>query len=148
MSVAEATEIYEVRAALEALAGEGFALRANAAERAALRAVYEELCQASAAGPRQALLDIKQRFYEILSRGSRNSYAARMLDRLLSRNAQLRAMSLSRADRLPQTIAEIGDIMSAIERRDAVAAGLACRQHVLRAAEVALRILQEQQISG
>jgi DNA-binding GntR family transcriptional regulator len=148
MSVAEATEIYEVRAALEALAGEGFALRASDAERAALRLVYEELCRADAAGPRQTLLDIKQRFYEILSHGSRNSYAARMLDRLLSRNAQLRAMSLSRADRLPQTIAEIGDIMAAIERRDAAAAGLACRQHVQRAAEVALRILQEQKLSS
>jgi DNA-binding GntR family transcriptional regulator len=145
MSVAEATEIYEVRAALEALAGEGFAMRASDAERAALRAVYEELCQADAAGPRQALLDIKQRFYEILTRGSRNSYAARMLDRLLSRNAQLRAMSMSRADRLPQTILEIGEIMEAIERRDAVAAGVACRAHVHQAAQVALRILGEQE---
>jgi DNA-binding FadR family transcriptional regulator len=34
---------HEVRAALEALAGEGFALRASEDERAALRAVYEEL---------------------------------------------------------------------------------------------------------
>ena len=144
MSASEATEIYEVRAALEALAGEGFAIRATDAERDALRAVYEELCNADPGAPRQELLDIKQRFYEILSKGSGNGYAARMLDRLLSRNAQLRAMSLSSADRLPQTIQELGLIMAAIDQRDAVAAGQACRAHVNRAAEVALRILHEQ----
>lgn len=143
MSVTEATEIYEVRAALEALAGEGFAVRATDAERHALRAVYEELRNARAGAPREALLDIKRRFYEVLTKGSRNSYAARMLERLLVRNAQLRATSLSSPDRLPKTVEEIGRIIDAIERRDAAAAGEACREHVRRSAEVALRILNE-----
>jgi DNA-binding GntR family transcriptional regulator len=141
LSVDEAREIYEVRAALESLAGAGFARHATAAQRAALNAVYEELRDRGAACDRNSLLDIKRRFYDILTQGCGNAYAARMLDRLLSRNAQLRATSLSRPDRLPRTIAEIGDIIVAIERHDPAAAAAACRRHVEQAAAVALAIL-------
>jgi GntR family transcriptional regulator, trigonelline degradation regulator len=145
MSAAEATEIYEVRAALEALAGEGFTTRATDAERASLFAVYGELRAAKADTPREQLLDIKRRFYEILTKGCRNSHVALILERLLIRNSQLRATSLSNPDRLPKTIEEIGRIIDAIERRDAAAAGEACREHVRRAAEAALRILNERE---
>jgi DNA-binding GntR family transcriptional regulator len=141
LSVDEAREIYEVRAALESLAGAGFARHATAAQRAALNAVYEELRDRGPACDRNSLLDIKRRFYDILTQGCGNAYAARMLDRLLSRNAQLRATSLSRPDRLPRTIAEIGDIIAAIERHDPAAAAAACRRHVEQAAAVALAIL-------
>lgn len=143
MSISEAAEIYEVRAALEALAGEGFAIRATDAERNTLRALYYKLRDSNADTSRLDLLDIKRRFYEVLTTGCRNSYVARMLDRLLIRNAQLRATSLSNSDRLPRTIEEVGKIIDAIDRRDAVAAGEACREHVRRAAEVAFRILAE-----
>jgi DNA-binding GntR family transcriptional regulator len=66
-----------------------------------------------------------------------------MLERLLVRNAQLRATSLSSKNRLPQTVAEIDRIMDAIEQKDAAATGAACRAHVRAAADVALRILKE-----
>lgn len=143
LSVEEATDIYEVRAALEALAGEGFAVRATDAERAELRAVYKELRGIRSMKSRDGLLDVKRRFYEILTRGSRNALATQMLERLLIRNAQLRATSLSSESRLPQTVKEIGRIMDAIEERDAAATGAACRAHVRAAADVALRILRE-----
>ena len=145
LSFAEAREIYEVRAALESLAGEGFARHATPAQRAALRAVYEELRDRGPAESRQTLLDMKRRFYEILSQGCGNAYAARMLDRLLCCNAQLRATSLSSPDRLPRTIAEIGEIIEAIENGDPAAAAAACRRHVEQAAAVALAILAEEQ---
>jgi DNA-binding GntR family transcriptional regulator len=138
----EATQIYEVRGALEALVGEGFAIRATDEERAALRAVYVELRDAGPRARREDLLDMKRRFYEILTKGSRNAYAAQMLERLLIRNAQLRATSLSSPDRLPKTVEEIGLIIDAVERGDSVAAGRACRDHVERAAEGALQIIR------
>lgn len=143
LSEEDATDIYEVRAALEALAGEGFALRATDEQRATLRAVYQELCDARADTPREALLDIKQRFYEILTAGSGNALATRMLGQLLIRNSQLRATSLSSPDRLPETVEEIGQVIDAIEKRDPVATGAACRAHVRAAAAVAIRILRE-----
>jgi GntR family transcriptional regulator, trigonelline degradation regulator len=145
LSVQEAAEIYEVREALEAMAGEGFALRATDEERAALRRIYEELRCCGPEADRHVLLDIKRRFYEVLTNGSRNTYGARMLERLLSRNAQLRAMSLSSPDRLPKTVAEISLIVDAVEKRDAKAAAEACRNHVRQAAAVALWILGERE---
>jgi GntR family transcriptional regulator, trigonelline degradation regulator len=143
LSVEEARDVYEVRAALEALAGEGFALRASDEERAALRAVYEELRATQKDVSRDALLDIKRRFYEVLTAGSRNVLASRMLGRLLIRNSQLRATSLSSPNRLKKTIKELGSILSAIDKRDATAAAAACRAHVQAAADVAIGILKE-----
>ena len=112
-----------------------------AAQRAALRAVYEELRDRGPAENRQALLDMKRRFYDILSQGCGNAYAARLLDRLLCRNTQLRATSLSNPDRLPRTIAEIGEIIAAIENHDPAGTAAACRRHVEQAAAIALAIL-------
>ena len=145
LSAAEAAQVYEVRGALEALAGEGFAVRASDEERAELRAVYEELAAAGPAAGRAALLDLKRRFYDVLLRGSRNAYVGRMLGQLLNRNAQLRATSLSDPDRLPNTVREIRRIVEAVERRDPEGAWTACREHVAAAAAVALRILRQRE---
>jgi DNA-binding GntR family transcriptional regulator len=58
----------------------------------------------------------------------------------------LRALSLSSEGRLPETIEEIGRIMTAIERKDGAAAAQACRAHMEAAAEVALRILAQREV--
>jgi DNA-binding GntR family transcriptional regulator len=145
LSAAEATQIYEVRAALEALAGENFAERASDEERAELRRVYEVLAKMEPDAGRQALLDVKRTFYEVLLRGCRNAYVTRMLGQLLNCNTQLRATSLSAPDRLPHTIREMHRIVAAIEQRDREGAGEACRAHVRAAAAVALRILRERE---
>ncbi|MBP0446978.1 GntR family transcriptional regulator [Roseomonas sp. SSH11] len=144
LSPAEATQIYEVRAVLEALAGRGFAERASDAEISELRGVFEELAAAGPAADRVALLGLKRRFYEVLLRGCRNAYVARMLDQVLNRNSQLRATTLSDPERLPHTIAEMRRIVEAIERRDHEGTWEACRDHVMQAARVALRILNQQ----
>lgn len=144
LSAAEATQVYEVRAVLEALAGQGFAERASAEEIAELRAVYEELAATRPGSDRLLLLGLKRRFYDVMLRGCRNAYVARMLDQLLNRNSQLRATTLSDPTRLPQTIIEIRRIVEAVERRDRDGAWEACRDHVMQAARVALRILNEQ----
>ncbi|MCK8784514.1 GntR family transcriptional regulator [Roseomonas sp. NAR14] len=143
LSAAEAAQIYEVRGVLEALAGEGFAARASKEERAELRGIFAELAATCPEAGREVLLALKRRFYDVLLRGCRNAYVARMLDQLLNRNTQLRATSLSDPDRLPNTVAELRRVIEAIERRDPEGAAAACREHVRRAAEVALRILRE-----
>jgi DNA-binding GntR family transcriptional regulator len=143
ISATEAAQIYEVRGVLEALAGEGFAVRATDAERQELRSVFERLAQMQPDASQSELLGIKQEFYDILQRGCRNPLVARMLDQILNRNRQLRAMSLSDPGRLTHTIAEIRRVMDAIEHRDPEGAWDACRIHVRRAAAVALRILRE-----
>jgi DNA-binding GntR family transcriptional regulator len=144
LSAAEATQVYEIRAVLEALAGRGFAERASVEEIAELRAVFEVLAATMPGEDRMTLLGLKRRFYDVLLRGCRNDYVARMLDQLLNRNSQLRATTLSDPTRLPQTIAEIRRIVEAVERRDREGAWQACQDHVMKAAQVALRILNQQ----
>ncbi|WP_043838245.1 GntR family transcriptional regulator [Muricoccus aerilatus] len=144
LSPAEASQVYEVRAVLEALAGQGFAERASEDEIAELRAVFEEIAAARPGLNRVALLGLKRRFYDVLLRGCRNAYVARMLDQVLNRNTQLRATTLSDPERLPRTVAEIRRIVEAIERRDGEGTWQACRDHVTQAARVALRILNQQ----
>lgn len=145
LSEAEAAQIYEVRGVLEALAGEGFARRASPEDRRELRAAFEELKATTPEVGRETLLAIKRRFYDVLLRGSQNQYVARMLDQLLNRNMQLRATSLSDPSRLPATVKEIERVVEAVERQDPAGAFIACREHVQRAAEVALRLLRQQQ---
>ncbi len=145
LSAAEAAQIYEVRAALEALAGENFAERASDEERVELRRIYEALAAMGPEAGRRELLDVKARFYDVLLRGCRNDYVARLLAQLLNRNTQLRATSLSAPDRLPHTVRELRRIVIAIEQRDPEGAAQACRDHVRAAAAVALRILRERE---
>jgi DNA-binding GntR family transcriptional regulator len=147
LTAAEAVQIYEVRAALEALAGQGFAERASDEERAELHQVLHELEVNGPAAGRQELLEYKRRFYAVLLRGSRNQYAGRMLALLLNRNAQLRATSLSAPDRLPNTIRELRRIIAAIDQRDGEGAAAACRDHVRAAATVALAVLRERELA-
>ncbi len=127
------------------MAGEGFAERASDAERAALRRIFEQLAAASPGD--DAVLALKQDFYAVLLQGCRNRYAAHMLEPLLNRIAQLRRMSLSHPLRLPHTIQEMRRIVEAVERRDAEEAREACRDHVQRAAAVALRTLNQRERS-
>lgn len=137
----EAAQIYDVRGVLEALAGESFARHATDEERAELRAVWEDLARRGSTVDREQLLAIKRRFYDVLLAGARNTYVARMLDQLLNRNMQLRATSLSDPGRLPWTVKELKRIVDAIDRRDPDETFSACREHVQRAADVALRLL-------
>ncbi len=143
LSVEEAAQIYEIRAALEGLAGAGFAQRASAAQHGELRAVYGALAAIAPGVDKRELLETKRRFYDVLLAGCGNAYVARMLAQVLNRNTQLRATSLSAPDRLPNTIREIGAIVDAVLRRDPDAARRACIAHVEAAAAVALAILSE-----
>lgn len=144
LSPAEASQVYEVRAVLEALAGQGFAERASEEEIAELRAAFEEIAATRPGTDRAALLRLKRRFYDVLLRGCRNAHVARMLDQVLNRNTQLRATTLSDPERLPRTVEEMRRIVEAVERRDREGAWDACRDHVTQAARVALRILNQQ----
>jgi DNA-binding GntR family transcriptional regulator len=145
MSSAEAVQIYEVREALEALAGNAFATRASDQEKRELSAIVEQIAQIGQTEKREALLVLKQKFYSILLQGSRNTYVARMIDQLLNLNMGLRATSLSDPDRLLQTIAELRRIVERIEARDGEGTAEACRLHVRAAADTALRILRAQE---
>lgn len=135
----EVREIYEVRASLESLAGRGFALNADEAQRAALRAKLAELSAHGEAGDRTTLLALKNQFYDLLIEGCGNRVAGQLLKQLNNRVTVLRRISISQPGRWPNTLRELEAILDAIDRRDGEAAARLCEAHVKRAAESVMR---------
>lgn len=130
----EAVELYELRAALEALAVRKFVELASDAQVAELRAAADELERAVAGRSGTiALLRAKDRFYDVLLRGCGNRAVRATLISLQARVSLLRATSLSQSDRPAQTVREIHAIVDAVEARDADAAARACTYHVEQA---------------
>lgn len=139
LSADEAHELYVVRGALEALAGEGFARNASDAQVARLRGALEYLRQPEASASTENLLAAKNAFYAILLEGCGNRIIGQMLTQINNRVTLLRRVSLGTEGRLPRTIAELEAIVRAIEARDAERARELCAAHVESAAEVVSR---------
>lgn len=138
----EAQDLYEVRAALEALAARRFAQRATPAQVTALRrafTAFERQTNDGAAIPE--LLRTKNAFYDVLLEGSRNAPIHAILGSLRARIAMLRTTSLSQAGRPASALAEIRAIVEAIEAGDPERAAAAAAHHVEQAAKTALGAL-------
>jgi DNA-binding GntR family transcriptional regulator len=143
-SLREAAEVYEVRAALEGLAGRLFAERADTAQREALARSYQAIREVLGSGADTwSMLEAKNSFYAVLLAGADNAAMVSMLGLLQARITMLRATSMTQPGRAAEAIAEIGDIVRAIEARDGDAAATACAFHVQRAGHYALTALSE-----
>jgi len=139
----EAQDLYEVRAALEALAARRFAQRATAEQVTALRqafTAFEQLTTEGAAIPE--LLRTKNAFYDVLLEGSRNAPIHAILGSLRARVAMLRTTSLSQEGRPASALAEIRELVEAIEAADPERAAAAAEHHVEQAARTALGALE------
>jgi DNA-binding GntR family transcriptional regulator len=141
-SAAEAREIYEVRAVLEAMAARSFVARATDQEVAELRARLEDIRRIP---PEKCtsirMLAAKTHFYDVLLECARNDTIRTILYGLQAQVTYLRATSLSQPGRRDQTLVEIEAIVSAIEARDADAAAAASEHHVRTAANTAFAAL-------
>lgn len=144
LSLDEAKGIYEVRAAMEALAAELFAGRASQAQVDDLRQSVSNLPDPTATTIDE-FIQAKSKFYAVLIGGSGNSLIAEVLETLNVRISQLRRMTLKAPERLSQSREELDAIMAAIERRDRREAARLTRQHVENAAAtVGIRVGSEQ----
>jgi DNA-binding GntR family transcriptional regulator len=136
-----AREVYEVRAALEGLAGRLFAVRATDAQIGDLRAVADAMVGAVANDELFRLVSLKDRFYDALFAGAGNSEVERMTGTLRARMTMLRSRTLASPGRAQQTLDEIQAIIAAVADRDPDRAESACRAHVSAAATIALDLL-------
>ena len=145
ITLTDAREIYELRCALESLIVELFTVRANDEQKLnlefALRRLYSRLEQ----GEVVPILTAVTEFYEVLYEGSGNRAASDVLRQLQARVNFLRATSVSQNNRYLESGAEMKAIFEAIQTGDPVKARAASIEHVKRAADVALRVLAEQQ---
>lgn len=138
----EAAELYEVRSALEALAGRLFVERASDDQVAALRSAFGEVERVTHEdGDIHEMLQAKRRFYTVLLAGSGNGAIDSILSGLQARVGVLRTTSLSQPGRPARAVSEIRAIVEAVEARDADAAACACAHHVEQAARAGLSAL-------
>ncbi len=144
-SAREAADLYEVRGALEALAGRRFVRHASAAQVTRLRTAMKGIERLAKRRPSdtQAMLALKDEFYDVLLEGSGNQAIRDTLDSLRARVRFMRATSLTQPNRLRGTVEEIRTIVEAAEARDEEAMAAACEFHVQQAARSGLRGLVE-----
>ena len=143
--VPSAADLYEVRAALEALAGRRFVRHASDEHVKDLRRsfrVIERLAKAREPDI-HAMLTAKDEFYDVLLEGAANQAIRDTLDSLRARVRFMRATSLSQPNRVSGTVGEIRDIVRAAEARDEDAMAAACERHVNQAARTGLSGLVE-----
>jgi DNA-binding GntR family transcriptional regulator len=134
----QARSIYQVRGALESLAGALFAQHASDEQLDRLQSAVDELARAYKSRDIDRILSSKDRFYAIMLEGSGNEIVASMLRMMQARISLLRRVSLAKPARLDASITEIRAILKAIKSRNPNAAAKACADHVARATEAAL----------
>lgn len=145
LSAADAADIYEMRAALEALAVRRFVQRADEDQVCQLRAAVEEISRTSRRAKAADSLDqlkAKDRFYDVLFEGSASVPLQQTLNGLQARVRLLRATSLSVPGRPKEAAKELRAVVDAVEARDAERATQACVLHISNAAAAATAQLE------
>lgn len=145
VSAEEARQLYEVRSALEGLAGRLFVRNATQAQRNALVKALQRIERLAAKG--SPLINAKDSFYEVLFEGGGNEALRAVTAGLHARVSVLRALSLSVPGRSAQSLQEMRDIVDAVLAGDADAAARACSRHVEEAGRVGLQALADQKTS-
>ena len=140
-----ARDLYALRALLEGYAAHEFARLASDADVERLRKAVDALHRQAKGSNKAALLTAKRDFYDVLLSGCDNDLVKDMLPGLLSRINLLRATSFARADRLPESMAEIDLIFERIRARDPQGAQSAAQSHIVNAERTALEVLKRQQ---
>ena len=146
-SAEDAKSIYEVRAALEEMAGRCFVERATEQECKALETAFAEMKRSCTSKLGADHLTVKTKFYAALTTGAHNPVLVEMLRLIHGRVSMLRATTLAQPGRLAASLAELGNIVKTIKARDADAAARACRLHVENAGVIAINILAEETAS-
>ena len=136
----QAAQIYELRAALEALAARACALRASAEDLDRLAAAIARIERGFEAGELRAVLDATTDFYRTMFLSAGKTVAWTIVQSLNARINHLRMATLGSAGREATGPVEMRRIVDAIRARDAEAAEAACLDHVNQAAHIALAL--------
>jgi len=136
----EARQLYQVRSALEALAGRLFVENATPAQRRSLASAFRAVERAAGKGA-PAWLAAKDKFYDVLFEGGGNEALRSIASMLHARISRLRSLSLTRPGRAAESMAELAEIVAAVAANDADAAAKACSHHVEAAGMAAFSAL-------
>jgi DNA-binding GntR family transcriptional regulator len=130
LTAQDAQDLYQVRAALEGLAGELFAANADNRHISELQETATLMAIAAGKNNPEETLDIINKFYTILFEGSGNLVCAQFVQSLNARISMFRRMTLFSKGRSNAMMSEIDDIVNAAVTRDAARLKQACIAHV------------------
>jgi len=134
----EAHQLYELRSLLEGFAAQRCAEAGSAEFKRALAEAVEDFAAVALSGQSVDLIESKSKFYDLLLEGSKNVYVRRTLESLYNRINLLRVTSMAQPGRIRHSIAELRDIVAAIQAGDGPRAAAACHLHIANAAKAAL----------
>lgn len=142
VSLEEATEFYEVRAALEGLIGQLAARRIAIDEVEQLRALVKRMQQLQKARRADDYFALNVEFHDLLARAARNNALLANYRGVVNQLDLYRRATLHRgADPIPQSTAEHEAIVEAVAARDEQRAQALLTQHVLGSRERAHALL-------
>ncbi|MET4639245.1 GntR family transcriptional regulator [Mycetocola sp. 2940] len=143
-SLAEAEDLYEIRAVLESILVERFVLRATDAQIDRLGDAVEHFAETSARSKDiRVVLDSKDVLYEVLIEGAASPALKNIIEGIQARVRILRATSMGEPGRAEVAAAELRLMVAAARERDAAEAARLCALHVRNAAQTALKNLRE-----
>jgi phosphonate utilization transcriptional regulator len=135
ISVEEADEIYEVRAALDEWVGRRLARTATAEQLKALRSIVDRMDRAAAQDDLDAYYPLNLDFHERLVTFTGNSKLLATYRRLVNELNLFRRQTLAQGGMLPISTREHRDIVDKIAAGNAAAAGKALHEHVMDSRE-------------
>jgi GntR family transcriptional regulator, trigonelline degradation regulator len=149
LTLAEARDLYSIRAVLEGLAVRLFVENASDSDVRHLDRELQATADAYAAGDPEQILAAKNRFYEVLSEGAGSETLSSMLSTLHVRIWRWRAVGLSHPQRSEKRWAEsicgLRAMLDAIKNRDAARAESILREEVTKAAAEVMGLLDNVQ---
>lgn len=136
VSLAEADEIYEVRAGLDELIGRLLATRVKAAHLTQLRELLRKMQQAARGCSVEDYYPLNVRFHDCLAEFTGNRTLLAAYRRLVNELHLYRRETLARgADSFPISTREHADIVDALARKDADRAGKLLYEHAIESRE-------------
>jgi len=131
LSIDDALKLIEVRLANELLCIQLVCKKINTKELESLRAVHQQLVQASTDFNTIDLMALDRQFHETLSEISANKWLADILSVIHAQAQRFWASTLSNAVHIQEVIEEHDAIISALENRDLAVAEQAISGHIL-----------------
>ena len=136
VSLAEANEIYEVRAVLEGLIGRLAAQRIDAEEIEQLRAVVKKMTALERSRKAESYFQLNVEFHELLARAARNQALLNNYRRVVNELDLYRRETISRGtENIPISTREHEAIVNAVSQHDEKLAERLMTEHVLHSRE-------------
>lgn len=135
MSVDDAVEIVQCRAALEGLAARHAAMNASAKDVAELREIHDEMRVRIADGDLLGYSDCNARFHRRVLDTSGHKTARQLVTGLRAQLVRFQFRTILVPGRPPESLAEHGRILDAIARHDGDAAAAAMTTHLSHVVE-------------